>query len=42
LIDNKTGELNERDNLDIGVDYYSMVYCSYVKFYRKKYLITEE
>ena len=42
LIDNKTGQMNKRERLEIGADYYAMVYCSYIKYYRKKYLITQE
>lgn len=31
-----------RERLGIGADYYSLVFCSYIKYYRKKYLITNE
>lgn len=42
LIDNKTGKMAARERLGIGADYYSLVFCSYIKYYRKKYLITNE
>lgn len=42
LISNKTGAAIERERLDIGADYYSLVFCSYIKYYRKKYMITKE
>lgn len=40
VIDNKTGQIAVRDRLDVGADYYSLVFCSYIKYYRKKYLIS--
>jgi hypothetical protein len=42
LIDNRTGKVTERERLGVGADYYSLVFCSYIKFYRKKYMITPQ
>ena len=42
IINNKTGEINERKRLSINANYYSLTFCSYIKYYRQKYLITSE